>query len=210
MTITHDWKKDAVGDGEDVGGRPRALDESGSEEVGGSHPYPLGNCSGSGENGSGQSVKEASLLIEQSRLGGDSDTPGRAVSKSPTRLLHRVLSCLPLSAQLLVTEVCNLPRRIRAAREISAVFSSGSPVLPKGSERFQISGPSSRKHAYSQDMKQLREEFPFLTHLDLSVATLAWKLGTRRSDDTVRIESRRIASQSIRPSQNGSGICTEA
>jgi len=112
--------------------------------------------------------------------------------------------------QLLVVEVRNLPCRIRAAREISSGFFEGLPVLSKESQRFQISGPSSRKHAYSQDMKELREQFPFLTHLDLSVATMAWKLGTRRSDDTVRIETSRIASRSTRSSQNGSGICTGA
>jgi len=55
-------KKNAVGYGEDVGGRPRALDESGSKEVGRSHPYPLGNCSGAGEDWGGQSVEENSVL----------------------------------------------------------------------------------------------------------------------------------------------------
>lgn len=139
-----------------------------------------------------------------------SDTSDRVASSRFVRLLSRVWLFLPLSVRLLVAEVCNLPHRIRAAREISREFFEGLPVVPKGSECFQISGPSSRKRAYSQDMKLLRERFPFLTHLDLSVATLAWKLGTQTNSDTACIETHRRSWQSSLVSQNGSGVCTGA
>jgi len=75
-----------------------------------------------------------------------------------------------------------LGRRIEAAREISSVFSSGCPTLPKGFEQFGIAGPSSHIRAYKLDMKRLQDQFPFLTTLDLYLATLAWKLGTQNPD----------------------------
>jgi hypothetical protein len=55
-------EKNAVGYGEDVGRRLGTLDESGSKEVGRSHPNPLGNCSGSGEDRGRRSAKEANFL----------------------------------------------------------------------------------------------------------------------------------------------------
>jgi hypothetical protein len=62
VTITHDWKENAVGDGEDVGRGLVALDESCRESLAGSYLDPLGDRSRPGENGSGQGAKESHVL----------------------------------------------------------------------------------------------------------------------------------------------------
>ena len=63
MTIfEYGWKKNAVGYREDVRGRPVDIDESGSEKVGRGNTNPLGNRSGSSEDRSGASLKEADFL----------------------------------------------------------------------------------------------------------------------------------------------------
>jgi hypothetical protein len=89
------------------------------------------------------------------------------------------MSCLPLSRRLLEEEVRSFPQRIKAAREITLGFSSGSPALPKELECFSVSGPNSHIRAYRQDMQRLMDRFPFVTTQDLYLATLAWKLGTQ-------------------------------
>jgi hypothetical protein len=107
---------------------------------------------------------------------GRSDREG---SKWAPRLRYRVLSCLPFAVRLLVEELRNLPSRISARREIEEGFLSGSPILPKGWERFAVSGPSSHRRAYTHMQQELKSEFPFLSTLDVCLATLAWKAGTQ-------------------------------
>lgn len=64
MTIfAYGRKKNAVGYGKDVGGRPRAIDESGGEEMGRGNTNPLGNRSGSGEDRRRANPKEADPLV---------------------------------------------------------------------------------------------------------------------------------------------------
>ena len=64
MTIAHDWKENAVGDGENVGRGLVALDESRREGLAGSHPDPLGDSARTGENGSGQGAEEACMTMQ--------------------------------------------------------------------------------------------------------------------------------------------------
>jgi hypothetical protein len=129
-----------------------------------------------------------------------SDISDRGVSKWIVRFVLRAMSCLPLLRRLPEEEVRSFPQRIKAAREITLGFSSGSPVLPKELECFSVSGPSSHIRAYRQDMQRLKDRFPFVTTQDLYLATLAWKLGTQNRGRSSCSESdRSTLSTSLAP-----------
>jgi hypothetical protein len=144
-------------------------------------------------------------VITSSLLDDHKGTLNHAESNSGVRLGDRVLSSLPLWVRLLVDVGRNLPARIRWEYKTLSGFWLGSPVLPKGYECFAVFGPSNHIHAYIQDMQRLRVQFPFLTHFDLCVATLAWKAGTQRSSDSGCTEvDRNTWGADLASSQNGS------
>jgi hypothetical protein len=128
--------------------------------------------------GEGTSQTSCATLVDF-QWGAQTDNVNRAIPSAGTRFLHLAKSRLPIWARLLLVECGNLPRRIRAAREIYAAFSTGSPVLPREFACFAVSGSDSHRRAYTQDMKELGERFPFLTLLDRWILTLAWKAGAQ-------------------------------
>jgi hypothetical protein len=113
--------------------------------------------------------------------GGRTDNRVHEESKPLARQRASLSSKKATYLRTLVAEFCSLPHRIRIGRQCYWDTSKGSPSVPEflATEFALLRGVHKHKHAYSWDMRQLRERYPFLTDFDMHIARQAWNLGTR-------------------------------
>ena len=107
------------------------------------------------------------------------DRTDHAASSWVLRGRRLLRSCLPAELLLLARESRSLAGRIRVVHRMR--WDTASPLLPEPllREMVGVLVPRTHIHEYSEDMKSLRDRYPFLTRFDLHIASLAWSAGIR-------------------------------
>src|SRR5579864_4191661 len=97
-------------------------------------------------------------LLSVGGLDGLSDSGHRRELSKGTRLRKLSWSFLPLWAQVLLRNCCNVIPRNRAECGTLPAWDARSPACPKEWHRLRASGPHSQRYAYIQGMTKLEEE----------------------------------------------------
>lgn len=87
--------------------------------------------------------------------------------------------------RLLIAECRSLPFRMARSVEIRAWWRRAVPgSIPREIAPFSVDGCRSCRDAYSLDMRRLEVDYPFLSTLDLLVATRMYLAGVRQAPCT--------------------------
>ena len=84
--------------------------------------------------------------------------------------------------RLLLTELCNLLYRIVAVLRIRTLWNRDLPGrVPPEMGGFSVGGCHSCRRTYTLDIRRLEADFPFLSFLDIHLATRMYLAGLRKA-----------------------------